>query len=41
MSNRSTELATPETLEEMFIVLAVHNKTVQAIMSKSMVPDTG
>ena len=31
VSNRSTELAIPETSEDMLTALAVHNKTVQVL----------
>ena len=39
MSNRSIESATPKMSEEMSTASAVHNKTVQTIMPKSMVSD--
>ena len=39
ISNRSTEPVTPETSEEILTVLVVSNKTVQAVIPKSMVPD--
>ena len=39
--NRSTEPAISETSGEMLTALAVYNKTAQAVIPKSMVPDPG
>jgi len=41
VSNRSTELAIPEISEDMSTAPAVHNKTAQVVMLKSIVPDPG